>query len=107
MAGFKLEVPVDLSEKTTSIIDTAKKILHLVTLLTTVLTICIVVPMLVTEVRYLVSLVKDHKGLNLNGFKIGWRQTSTKLYFIRGYHQFTYSILFSLFSLDVRAPQQI
>ncbi|KAG1048314.1 hypothetical protein G6F46_000517 [Rhizopus delemar] len=53
MAGFKLEVPVDLSEKTTSIIDTAKKILHLVTLLTTVLTICIVVPMLVTEVRYL------------------------------------------------------
>ncbi|CAO3689037.1 unnamed protein product [Rhizopus stolonifer] len=53
MAGFKLDVPVDMSEKTSYMIDTAKKILHLVTLVTNLLTICVVAPMIATEVRYL------------------------------------------------------
>ncbi|KAI9271296.1 hypothetical protein BY458DRAFT_474721 [Sporodiniella umbellata] len=53
MAGFKLDVPMEVSEKTSSMIDTAKKVLHLVTLVTSLLTICMVAPMLSTESRYL------------------------------------------------------
>ncbi|KAG1309315.1 hypothetical protein G6F64_005412 [Rhizopus arrhizus] len=53
MSKFKLEVPVDLSERTSGFLDTAKKVLHLVTLATTLLTICVVAPMIATEARYL------------------------------------------------------
>ncbi|KAG1240065.1 hypothetical protein G6F68_018024 [Rhizopus microsporus] len=53
MSKFKLEVPVDLSERTSGLLDTAKKVLHLVTLATTLLTICVVAPMIATEARYL------------------------------------------------------
>lgn len=55
MSKFNLEVPVDLSEKTSNRLDTAKKVLHLITLATTLLTICVVAPLIATEARYLVS----------------------------------------------------
>lgn len=61
MSKFKLEVPVDLSESTSSMLDTAKKVLHLVTLATTLLTICVVAPMIATEARYLVKAVTKKK----------------------------------------------
>jgi hypothetical protein len=54
MAGFKLEVPVDLSEQTTDKLDLTKKIIHLISGATTLLTISIVAPLIATEARYLV-----------------------------------------------------
>ncbi|KAI8371928.1 hypothetical protein EDC96DRAFT_500924 [Choanephora cucurbitarum] len=53
MPGFKLDVPIDLSEQTTDKLDLAKKIIHLVTGATTILTICVVAPLISTEARYL------------------------------------------------------
>lgn len=53
MAGFKLDVPVDLSEQTTDKLDLTKKILHLITVATGILTICVVAPLIATEARYL------------------------------------------------------
>lgn len=49
---YKLDVPVDLSEKTTDKLELAKKILHLITGVTTLLTICVVAPLIATEAKY-------------------------------------------------------
>lgn len=56
MGGYKLDIPVDLSEKTTDKLELAKKIVHLVTFCTDILTICILAPLIAIEARYLVSL---------------------------------------------------
>ncbi|CEP16691.1 hypothetical protein [Parasitella parasitica] len=53
MAGYKLDVPVDLSEQTTDKLELAKKIIHLVIGACGILTICIVAPLIATEARYL------------------------------------------------------
>ncbi|KAI8059052.1 uncharacterized protein B0P05DRAFT_558894 [Gilbertella persicaria] len=53
MPGFKLDVPIDLSEQTTDKLDLSKKILHLITGATTILTICVDAPLIATEARYL------------------------------------------------------
>ncbi|KAI7900890.1 uncharacterized protein BX663DRAFT_487879 [Cokeromyces recurvatus] len=53
MASFKLDIPVDLSEKTTDKLDLSKKIIHLISGATGILTICIVAPLITIEVRYL------------------------------------------------------
>jgi hypothetical protein len=55
MGGYKLDIPVDLSEKTTDKLELTKKIVHLITGATNVLTICIVAPLIAIEARYLVS----------------------------------------------------
>lgn len=54
--SYKLDVPVELSEKSTTILENIKRIVHLVTVLTTFLTICIVAPLISTEIKYNVSL---------------------------------------------------
>lgn len=61
MAGFKLDLPVDMSEKTTDKLDLVKKIIHLITVATDLLTICVVAPMIAIEARYLVSHKKNIK----------------------------------------------
>ncbi|GAA5803521.1 hypothetical protein EDC94DRAFT_615922 [Helicostylum pulchrum] len=53
MAGFKLDIPVDLSEKTTDKLDLVKKIIHLITFATNILTICVLAPLIAIEARYL------------------------------------------------------
>ncbi|KAF1800928.1 hypothetical protein V8B55DRAFT_1531510 [Mucor lusitanicus] len=53
MAGYKLDVPVDLSEQTTDKLELAKKIIHLVTGACGILTIAVVAPLIATEARYL------------------------------------------------------
>lgn len=55
MGGFKLDLPVDMSDRTTDKLDLVKKILHLVTVAADLLTICVVAPMIAIEARYLVS----------------------------------------------------
>lgn len=53
MAGYKLDVPVDLSEQATDKLELAKKIIHLITGACNVLTVCVVAPLIATEARYL------------------------------------------------------
>lgn len=55
MPEFNLNVPVDLSERASDKLDLVKKIVHLITVATTLLTICVVAPLVATEARYLVS----------------------------------------------------
>lgn len=55
MGGFKLDLPVDMSERTTDKLELIKKILHLITVATDLLTICVAAPMIAIEARYLVS----------------------------------------------------
>jgi hypothetical protein len=55
MPEFNLNVPVDLSEKTTDKLELVKKIVHLITVVSNLLTICIVAPLIAIEARYLVS----------------------------------------------------
>ncbi|KAI8885656.1 hypothetical protein K501DRAFT_331817 [Backusella circina FSU 941] len=50
--SYKLDVPVELSEKSTTILENIKRIVHLVTVLTSFLTICIVAPLISTEIKY-------------------------------------------------------
>ncbi|KAI8977553.1 hypothetical protein BDF20DRAFT_796624, partial [Mycotypha africana] len=50
---YTLDLPMDLSEKTSNKLDWTKKILHLITGATDILTICIVAPLIATEARYL------------------------------------------------------
>lgn len=80
MSKFKLEVPVDLSESTSSMLDTAKKVLHLVTLATTLLTICVVAPMIATEARYLVKAVTKKKSILNNYDRVEANQDQIILY---------------------------
>ncbi|KAI8985132.1 hypothetical protein BDB01DRAFT_789018 [Pilobolus umbonatus] len=51
--GFKLEVPVAISEGATARIALAKTIIHLITFGFNVLVLCIVAPLIATEARYL------------------------------------------------------
>lgn len=55
MPEFNLNVPVDLSERASDKLELVKKIVHLITVATTLLTICVVAPLVATEARYLVS----------------------------------------------------
>lgn len=55
MAGFKFDLPVDMSDQTTDRLELAKKIVHLITVGANLLTICLVAPLIATEARYLVS----------------------------------------------------
>lgn len=55
MPEFNLNVPVDLSEKTTDKLELVKKIVHLITVVSDLLTICVVAPLIAIEARYLVS----------------------------------------------------
>lgn len=58
MPEFNLNVPVDLSERTSDKLELVKKIVHLITVATTLLTICVVAPLIATEVRYWVSKIE-------------------------------------------------
>jgi hypothetical protein len=80
MSKFKLEVPVDLSERTSGLLDTAKKVLHLVTLATTLLTICVVAPMIATEARYLVRQLSEKTCILNNYDRVEASQDQTILY---------------------------
>ncbi|KAI9485338.1 MAG: hypothetical protein EXX96DRAFT_544763 [Benjaminiella poitrasii] len=53
MASFKLDIPVDLSEQATDKLELSKKIIHLITGATSILTICVVAPLIAIEARYL------------------------------------------------------
>ncbi|KAI8635913.1 hypothetical protein BD408DRAFT_426979 [Parasitella parasitica] len=53
MAGYKLDVPVDITEQTSDKLELAKKIIYLVIGACGILTICVVAPLIATEARYL------------------------------------------------------
>lgn len=55
MAGYKLEVPVDISEKASDKLELARKIILLIAGVTTLLTICVDAPLIATEAKYEVS----------------------------------------------------
>lgn len=69
MAGYKLDVPVDLSERTTHKLELTKNIIHLISGATTLLTICIVAPLIATEAKYLVRKeIRNHENIIFTNF---------------------------------------
>lgn len=69
--GFNLELPAVKTPKGLPALTTLKSILHMLQVLCTVLTICIVAPIIAAEIKYYVSSRASDCAVTLR-HKVGW-----------------------------------